>query len=163
MYFPATHKTLFSPIPATPEPQISYILNDTGFTTEGKSRYLPGMISERYGTQFTHTHTHTHTHRHTHTHIYIYIYTTHTSTCTHSYTYAYAHTYSHCTRASTLFSMLYIQLAQICRYLGTTHTHIHTQHAAILVQSTHTHTWHTHSILHTPLHAPPFQHAAYPN
>ena len=34
---------------ATPEPQNKYILNDAGTTPEGKKRYLPGMISERYG------------------------------------------------------------------------------------------------------------------
>ena len=44
-----THKTVFCQFRATPEPQNKYILNDTGTTPEGKKRYLPGMISERYG------------------------------------------------------------------------------------------------------------------
>ena len=34
---------------ATPEPQNKYISNDTGTTPEGKKRYLPEMISKRYG------------------------------------------------------------------------------------------------------------------
>ena len=37
---------------ATPEPQNKYILNDTGTTPQDNKRYLPGMISERYGTNY---------------------------------------------------------------------------------------------------------------
>jgi hypothetical protein len=44
-----THNTLVRQSRATPEPQNKYILNGTGTTSEGKKRYLPGMISERYG------------------------------------------------------------------------------------------------------------------
>ena len=46
--YPPT-KLYFRQSRATPEPQNKYILNGTGTTSEGKKRYLPGMISERYG------------------------------------------------------------------------------------------------------------------
>jgi hypothetical protein len=42
-------KLYFRQSRATPEPQNKYILNDTETTPEGKKRYSPGMISERYG------------------------------------------------------------------------------------------------------------------
>ena len=46
-----THKTLSSPNPEQPRSlKVKYILNNTGTTPEGKTRYLPGMISEKYGT-----------------------------------------------------------------------------------------------------------------
>ena len=45
-------KLKFCQFRATPEPQNKYIFNDTGNIPEGKKRYLPGMISERYGLYF---------------------------------------------------------------------------------------------------------------